>query len=72
MSGKWMMLIDVSLGWNAPFTPPISLLLAEKEKINSKIIILIEVSTLSVTGRKKEDENISKDEDPKTLSAALA
>ena len=37
-----------------------------KEKINSKIIILIEVS------RKKEDENISKDEDPKTLSAALA
>ena len=43
-----------------------------KEKINSKIIILIEVSTLSVTGRKKEDENISKDEDPKTLSAALA
>ena len=43
-----------------------------KEKINSKIIILIEVSTLSVTGRKKDDENISKDEDPKTLSAALA
>ena len=37
MSGKWMMLIDVSLGWNAPFTPPISLLPAEKEKINSKI-----------------------------------